>query len=195
MEIGSGGGVRKVIGRLTFRDGFVSLRNGRPGLRYAFVIVNRHVFHLANLADGEVVTLDVRSVLLSDEPNVLAIEGYGRAGVSATIAVSEDLPRGEAETSNRAGYLGEVSAGYLLADDNIVVPQLKIAREDQAVVLSWPASNAGYKVQSCTDLSSQNAWEEIPGNPAQSDDGLLRLSVPVDNGPKMFRLYRAWSGN
>jgi hypothetical protein len=71
----------------------------------------------------------------------------------------------------------------------IPIPQLKIARLGSDVVqLSWPAAaaEAGFALQSCTNLALPAAWQSVTAAPNIADDE-NRLTENMSNS---FRAYR-----
>jgi hypothetical protein len=68
-------------------EGFVRITNGNPGLRKVTLIVNGRRFQAPGLADGEEITLDVSSVMLAGDQNVISLVGYGKPGGSAAVMI------------------------------------------------------------------------------------------------------------
>ncbi len=67
-------------------------------------------------------------------------------------------------------------------------PLLRISRNGNAVVVSWPSSASGFVLQQSSDISA-HSWTDIAF--AVSDDGVTRsITIPAPSGNMFFRLAR-----
>jgi hypothetical protein len=68
-------------------EGFITVKNGTPGLSRITVIVNGKKFQTPILADGDEVTLDVSTAMERGFQNMMSVVGYGKAGGRASILI------------------------------------------------------------------------------------------------------------
>ncbi|MCW5557444.1 MAG: LamG domain-containing protein, partial [Verrucomicrobiae bacterium] len=85
----------------------------------------------------------------------------------------------------------KVSAGVVAGEDldfdlNLGEPQLTIR---SVVEVSWPSLPSGYVLQSTTDLSDPESWENVPGTPSGSD-GQFKFYFPVTLEQTYYRLVK-----
>ena len=88
---------------------------------------------------------------------------------------------------NPAQVLADYAAGP--ATVPVIPVTLAIAQVGNAIVLSWPATAAGYTVQTSATLGAGTAWGALPGAPAPvlSNDA-YQLTLPVTNQAAFYRL-------
>ena len=72
------------------------------------------------------------------------------------------------------------------------LPELGIQRSGSQIVLSWPASAAGYRLQSTENLSASGSWQEVPGSYAVQGQELAWTNT-FPSGTRFFRLARPGS--
>jgi len=70
-----------------------------------------------------------------------------------------------------------------------VVPALTIRNSGGAVSLSWPASAAGFVLQSKASLSESAPWHDFP-EPLITSGACLVVTVPAASGQMFYRLRR-----
>ena len=66
-------------------------------------------------------------------------------------------------------------------------PRLQISKSGNTVVVSWPASDAGYILESSWDLSPTARWNEILGTPSIIGS-IQSITVLNDKTARFFRL-------
>jgi len=115
--------------------------------------------------------------------NLLGNDVYGDAQFSGTIY--------ELRIWNGALSPSQVLADYV-AGPNIlpaIPPTLAIAQVGNSIVLSWPASAAGYTVQTTAALGAGTAWGTPPGTsiPVLNNE-TYHLTLPVTNQAAFYRL-------
>jgi hypothetical protein len=64
-------------------------------------------------------------------------------------------------------------------------PKLGCVLESNALALSWPASFAGFNLETCTGMPSAGLWQTVAG-PYPLSNGSFGSSVPTTNGPQQF---------
>ena len=67
------------------------------------------------------------------------------------------------------------------------VPALSITLTNQQVVLSWPQGTNVYKLQTTTDLPSQNSWNTLTNVPTVSN-GQSVVTLAITDAKRYFRL-------
>jgi len=66
-------------------------------------------------------------------------------------------------------------------------PTLSFSRSGASMVLSWPAANTGYVLQSCTNLAGKPAWSSTAQQPLLVGDQ-NSVTVPATKAKEFFRL-------
>jgi hypothetical protein len=74
--------------RISGADDFVSIRNGRPGLRAVVVTVNGRRYAVRRLAPGQTARLSIKRALRPGKHNVVRLRGIGRHGAGASLMIS-----------------------------------------------------------------------------------------------------------
>ena len=70
-----------------------------------------------------------------------------------------------------------------------IPPTLAIAQIGNAIVLSWPASAAGYTVLTAATLGAGAVWAALPGTPAPVlNNATYQITLPVTNQAAFYRL-------
>ena len=60
-------------------------------------------------------------------------------------------------------------------------PRLSIIRTNAAVVVSWPASAAGFTLEAAADLASPAAWNTLTNPVLNADGGLSVILSPTES--------------
>lgn len=68
-----------------------------------------------------------------------------------------------------------------------VVPELRIAKSGDSVVLSWPAGATGFRLQQTGTLGSGAQWTDVSATPVTSDDR-LQVVIPATTKETFYRL-------
>jgi len=85
-------------------------------------------------------------------------------------------------------FNGEARAAVVrLLNDPILAPRLNITRANPFVVLSRPASAAGYRLEESTNVALANSWSLVPQSTVTNADQ-ISVTVPVDPVGRFFRL-------
>ena len=79
-----------------------------------------------------------------------------------------------------------VMAGNFSAFITQPPPQLSISSSAGNVVLSWPAAQAAYQLQSTASLAP-SSWASVTNLPVQNGSALT-VTLPVGSGTRFFRL-------
>jgi hypothetical protein len=85
----------------------------------------------------------------------------------------------------------QVTADYVAGPEVLpaIPPPLAIAQVGNAIVLSWPASAAGYTVQTTGTLGAGADWAAPPGAPAPVlANDTYQITLPVANQAAFYRL-------
>ena len=115
--------------------------------------------------------------------NMLGNDVYGDWQFSGTIY--------EFRIWNGAMSSSQVLADYAAGPDKLpaITSALSIAQVGNAIVLSWPANAAGYRVQTTTALGGGTAWGGLPGAPSPVlRNDAYQLTLPVTNQASFYRL-------
>ena len=84
-------------------------------------------------------------------------------------------------------------AANLAAGPNVVPapstpPTLAIARSGANVVISWPASAAGFALEVTPGLGTGTAWTTVNTSGAIEEGGLKKLTVPLGAANQYYRM-------
>ena len=66
-------------------------------------------------------------------------------------------------------------------------PRLKVAREGNQCVVFWPTNQAGFRLESVTNLSALNAWTVVSNPPVAAGEQYF-VTNPVTASRRFFRL-------
>jgi len=171
IEVGEAGVTTQTFTEIPSAEHYVIVQNGSPGLMKLTVQVNGKDFVLASLVEGEIRKLDIASAMNPGEENTVVLIGVGAPGSSADVSIG-DSPNGD---------LVEAVVGTTII--------LRADRSDQGLLLSWPEAAAGLELQSQLELDAGGAWTRWPEAPTVQN-GRYGVAVPVDSGPKLFRLHK-----
>jgi hypothetical protein len=78
----------ELVERLDGRLRYITVRNGKHGLRSVDIRVNNRRYHLGPLRDGQVASLDVARALAPGKKNKIMLVGHGRRYESAVVTIS-----------------------------------------------------------------------------------------------------------
>lgn len=79
-------------------------------------------------------------------------------------------------------------ADFVVGEESV---RLAVVAEEGSILLSWPASAAGYSLQVSPVLGADAAWQSVPDEPDQVGDRLqLRLPVLTGGVARYYRLRR-----
>jgi hypothetical protein len=89
-------------------------------------------------------------------------------------------------TSSGSAYL----ASLQVTSEHLVVapPSLSIVRDPAGAVVAWPASAAGFSLQSTLQLAPSN-WQPVTGTPTAAN-GTNKLTVPTTDPARIYRLIK-----
>jgi hypothetical protein len=85
----------------------------------------------------------------------------------------------------------EIVASQLLGPNQTLstTASLSVVQSSGSLLLNWPLANAGFSVQTSTNLSSPN-WTTLTNVPSVSSSNTWQTTVPVSGGAQFFRLWR-----
>ena len=115
--------------------------------------------------------------------NLLGNDVYGDSQFSGTVY--------ELRIWNGALSSSQVLADYAAGPEMVpaIPPPLSIAQLGNAVILSWPATAAGYTVQTSTTLGAATDWAALPDTPAPVlSNATYQITLPVTNQAAFYRL-------
>ncbi len=69
-------------------------------------------------------------------------------------------------------------------------PALSIARTDGDLLLSWPATPAGFQLQSTSSLNPGHTWSPVTES-VSTNANVLSVALPISSGQQFFRLRKA----
>jgi hypothetical protein len=89
----------------------------------------------------------------------------------------------------KRGGVGQMGAeNYALAFDFSPM-KLSIGRAGADIFISWPASPAGFMLQSAPALSATTSWQNLPA-PSVLSNAQNTLVIPAVSNAQFFRLFR-----
>ena len=93
VQVGGSGESHSVtVHNVRQTEHFVSIYNGRPGLRRLRVTVNNRVYQIHHLGPGEVRTLDIAGALHGGIDNTVTLTAIGSANGTALVLISDVVP-------------------------------------------------------------------------------------------------------
>jgi hypothetical protein len=125
-----------------------------------------------------------KSVTATTTPSGLAVNiTYNGSANAPTNAGSYTV----IGTINDANYQG--SATNMLVINSAIRPQISLARVGTNLTFSWPQTNTGFTLQSCTNLAS-GGWKDVtlPAPQIAGDQWQVTLPRPVDSSSAFYRL-------
>lgn len=94
---------------------------------------------------------------------------------------------------NGALSSGDVAADYAAGPDTLPVavssPKLDVARSGAGITLSWPATAAGFVLESSAVLGSSASWQAVTASPVLSN-GQNTVTVATGNAAAYYRLRK-----
>ena len=174
-----------------------------PGDLQGVVAVKAKVWHnLALKSDGTVVAWGNNDYGQSTVPEGLSGVTAIAAGTWHSLALRSDGTvvawgdnySGQSTVpSGLSGVIAIAAGGHSLAlvanDEPPPVMPLQIARSDETLVLSWPATAVGFRVQTAETLSSATAWNPLSTVPVLTGDRYI-VNVPLEQVQWFFRLVK-----
>jgi hypothetical protein len=112
--------------------------------------------------------------------------GQAAFDFATDVAGPVDLKVG---AEGRLFYLTRNSGQVWMIDYTNAPPALGIWREGAEVSIIWPASRAGYVLQSTMALPPSPAWATVPV-PVLSTNGQNRVQITADEATRFFRLAK-----
>lgn len=100
---------------LSSSEHLIRIENGDPGLTRLLVVVNRRVFDVTRLTNGEVRTIDVASAMQSGDANTIVLRGYGKKAASASVVIWDGNGQSPALAASQAAVTGH-ARGRIQAD-------------------------------------------------------------------------------
>ena len=187
LYLSARGEVKTVFNHVPKDDGYVSIKNATPGLRYARVIVNGTVFPNIVLTDGANQSLNISSALVAGSGNTVVVEGFGTAGAGAKVSLASVAAN---PTDASIAVAGQDSGG----DTTSVVgmPDPQITNQGNQVVVSWPTTGpagedfTGYQLQvSASGLP--DSWSFVDTAPVVSG-GQVTVTLPAGSTNQFYQL-------
>lgn len=85
----------------------------------------------------------------------------------------------------------EIVASDLLGPNQTLstVASLSATWSSSSVVLNWPLANAGFSVQTSSNLTSPT-WTTLTNAPSLTSSNTWQVTVPISGGTQFFRLWR-----
>ena len=97
--------------------------------------------------------------------------------------------RYDLQVLKRGGVGQSGTESYALAFDFSPV-KISIAKSDTNVVVAWPASPAGFTLQSAASLSLPVAWQEVSAARFVFSNAQNTATLPASSSMQFFRLFR-----
>lgn len=164
VEIFAGNQVEQRFEGLLAAEHYLYVQNGAPGLARLAVGINGRHFVL-NLTDGQIVASDLRCVMLEGNENWVVFTGYGEAGSSALVMLT-DTPSGNEEPLQETVLLS-------------------LCHGESGLKLSWPATLDGWRLQASARPDA--GWDDLTAPPV-AENGMWTVTVAVTAGAQYYRL-------
>ena len=190
LTVKRAGVLRKTFTGIPSAEHSVRVENGKPGLAWAALLVNGHLFVVNPLLAGEGVEVDVCSAMLPREENTVVVAGEGPVGATAFVLIGDSLTgqvRSVAETAGAeaADWRARIAQGYEDASSLV----LAVRREGGRVVLSWPGEQTGCVVQAWSGSAPDQWWVDLAVTP-ELVAGRFTVILGLEEPLRLFRLYR-----
>ena len=166
LEVAAAGRVQQRFEGLLSAERYLQVLNGTPGLTKLEVVLNGHRFRLSPLADGQSLAADLGAAMNEGDNNVVVLKGYGAAGASALVLITEQP-----------------------GDAMIQLPgvaELTLTPSGGRMVVAWPEALTGWQLQACETLES--GWQDVAATPCVVA-GRLTVTVPEGGAAQFFRLH------
>ncbi len=116
------------------------------------------------------------------------IDGGGGTSSGGAFSVSGTI--GQPDAGRMAGGAFAVAGGFWTAVQTPGAPLLRITRSGSNVILSWPETATGWRLQlSAVIPAADAAWVDVVIAPVISG-GEFRVTVPIAAGHRFFRLRK-----
>ncbi len=116
------------------------------------------------------------------------IDGGGGTSSGGAFSVSGTI--GQPDAGRMAGGAFSVAGGFWTAVQTPGAPFLRITRSGNSVILSWPETATGWRLQLSTVIPAADAaWANVAVAPVVSG-GEFRVTVPIAAGHRFFRLRK-----
>jgi autotransporter-associated beta strand protein len=160
------------LGNLTAAERYVFIRNNdSPGMRWISLIVNGQRFEFDNVADGEIIRLDIGEALYGDN-NTAVLAGSGETGAGAELIIY-DSPDGSMTLS--ATVKEPVALGLQV--------------NGPEVVLRWPSTGSGFVFVQERESLTSGEWKTLP-NATRELNGEVSARVTKEGSCKLYRLFK-----
>ena len=166
LAVAAAGRMQQRFEGLLSAERYLQVLNGTPGLTTLEVVLNGHRFRLSPLADGQSLAADLGAAMNEGDANVVVLTGYGAAGASAWVLITDQPGDGMIQLPE-------------LAD-------LTLRRSGAQVVVAWPDTLTGWQLQACETLES--GWQDVAATPGVVD-GRLTVTVTEGGAAQFFRLH------
>jgi hypothetical protein len=146
------------------------------------------------VATPDVLQLYLNGLLVGSGTNTYSLLSVSNQFATVGQSYGQNNPYVDGTIDEVRLYYGALSAGQIAADNTAgpktVVPPLMVALSGQSLLISWPASSAGFgfTLESSPALSGPTEnWQPVSGTQTQSG-GFLTVSVPLTGSARFFRL-------
>jgi len=112
----------------------------------------------------------------------------GTAGDGTAYSLSGTI--GQLDAGNMSGGNYAITGGFwsvIAAVQTTGAPYLTITASGANVVISWPASAAGYTLQKNSNLNLPNNWSSV-SQTTNVSNGTNYVTIPATSGNQYFRL-------
>ena len=166
LEVTTGGQVEQRFAGILAAERYLRVINGSPGLTKLEVMLNGYTFRLDSLVAGQTVAADLGTAMHEGDANVVVLTGYGEAGASALVLLTDQPTSDLMPLTARA--------------------ELALAPAGKQLVLTWPEALIGWELQSNASLPGD--WQPVTPLPV-AVDGRLTVTVGADRAAQFFRLH------
>ena len=117
------------------------------------------------------------------------IDGGGGTSTGGVYSITGTI--GQPDAGRLEGGTYVIGGGFWGIFQTIGAPKLKIQQSGANIIVSWPASSTGYKLQQAIALANAPAWTDVVSPPAPPTvvagaDNTVTYSSP--SGNRYFRL-------
>jgi len=161
---------------------------------YAELLAGLGEVQIVGVATPDVLQLYLNGLLVGSGTNTYSLLSVSNQFATVGQSYGQNNPYVDGTIDEVRLYYGALSAGQIAADNTAgpktVVPPLMVALSGQSLLISWPASSAGFgfTLESSPALSGPTEnWQPVSGTQTQSG-GFLTVSVPLTGSARFFRL-------
>jgi hypothetical protein len=116
------------------------------------------------------------------------IDGGGGTSTGSVYSVSGTIGQPDAHTMSGGSFtLAGGFWGIIAAVQTPGAPLLSIARSNNVVVVSWPDSASGFRLENNSILSLTNGWSDAPQT-RSTNAGTISIIIPSPTGNNFYRL-------